>query len=174
MKFSKITISGKICTGKTTLFWKLQKKLNWSTFSTGQYFRDYARRHNLSLEKAEEQNEKITKDVDSKVRHLLKRDKNIIAEGWMTGIMADNFRDILKILLICNDKERVRRFSQREKIPFFQAKKRLKDRENNWLRKLRIIYGRDDIFDPKNYNLVINTTELSPGKVFNKVIEKLE
>src|SRR3989338_11414533 len=112
MKFSKITISGKICTGKTTLFWKLQKKLNWSTFSTGQYFRDYARRHNLSLEKAEEQNEKITKDVDSKVRHLLKRDKNIIAEGWMTGIMADNFRDILKILLICNDKERVRRFSQ--------------------------------------------------------------
>src|SRR3989338_5511359 len=106
MKFSKITISGKICTGKTTLFWKLQKKLNWSTFSTGQYFRDYARRHNLSLEKAEEQNEKITKDVDSKVRHLLKRDKNIIAEGWMTGIMAGKFKDNLKNILFFKDKKK--------------------------------------------------------------------
>jgi len=58
MKYSKITISGKICTGKTTLFWDLQKKLNWPVFSTGQFFRDYARQHNLSLEKAEEQNKK--------------------------------------------------------------------------------------------------------------------
>ncbi|MBI4225707.1 AAA family ATPase [Candidatus Roizmanbacteria bacterium] len=174
MRFIKITVSGKICTGKTTLFWRLQKKLNWPTFSTGQFFRDYARQHNLSLEKADEQKENITKEVDCRVRDLLKQDKYIIVEGWMTGIMADKFPRILKILLVCEDKERIRRFSQREKIPFIQAEKRLRERENNWLKKLKVIYKRNDIFDPKTYNLIINTTKLSPNEVFKKVIKKLK
>src|SRR3989344_4254175 len=174
MKYSKITISGKICTGKTTLFCDLQKKLNWPTFSTGQFFRDYARQHNLSLEKAEEQNKRITKEVDFRVRKLLKQNKNIITEGWMTGIMADKFPHILKILLVCDDKKRIRRFSKREKISLKEAEKRLKERENNWLKKLKIIYKRNDFFSPKNYNLIINTTKLSPNQVIKKAIEKLE
>lgn len=173
MKYSRITISGKICTGKTTLFWNLQKKLNWPTFSTGQYFRDYARQHNLSLEKAEEQDERITKEVDFRVRKLLKQDKNIIAEGWMTGIMANKFPGILKILLISDYMERIKRFSQREKISFVEAEKRLHDRENNWLKKLKNIYKRNDIFDTKNYDLIIDTTYLSPKQVFEKVLANL-
>ena len=52
MKYSKITISGKICTGKTTLLKRLQKKLNWTTFMTGQLFRDYVKNHKLNLEGA--------------------------------------------------------------------------------------------------------------------------
>lgn len=174
MKYSRITISGKICTGKTTLFWNLQEKLNWPVFSTGQYFRDYARKHNLSLEKAEEQDEKITKEIDYRVRDLLKQEKNIIAEGWMTGIMADKFPNILRVLLVCEDKERIKRFSVREKIFFKEAERKLKNRENNWLNKLKIIYKRNDIFNVKNYDLIIDTTELNPPQVLKKVLDKLD
>jgi len=71
MRYTKITISGKICTGKTTLFKGLQKKLKWPAFMTGQLFRDYVKEHGLNLEGAEEQNEKLTKEVDYKVRDML-------------------------------------------------------------------------------------------------------
>lgn len=174
MKYSKITISGKICTGKTTLFWNLQKKLNWPVFSTSQYFRDLARTKKLSLEKAEEQNEKTTKEVDLRVRDLLKSKGNLIAEGWMTGVMANNYDGILKILLICDDVERIKRFSQREKISPAEAENRLRDRENNWFKKLESIYKRSDFFEPENYNLIINTIKLTPSQVFKKVVEKLD
>jgi len=45
--YSKIVISGKICTGKSTLVHHLSEKLGWKTFSSGQYFRKYAQEHNL-------------------------------------------------------------------------------------------------------------------------------
>src|SRR3989344_1396712 len=129
MKFLKITISGKICTGKTTLFRNLQKKLNWPVFSTSQYFRDLAGKQKLSLEKAEEQNEKTTKKVDLRVRDLLKSKGNLIAEGWMTGIMANDYPSILKVLLTCDNSVRIKRFSARDNINHEQAKKMVKDRE---------------------------------------------
>lgn len=173
MKYSKITISGKICTGKTTLFKALQKKLAWPTFSTGQYFRTYAKDHNLSLEKAEEQNEKITKEVDYHVRSLLKENKPLLAEGWMTGIMANKYPRILKVLLICDEKRRIQRFAHREKISQKVAKKLLQERERNWLTKLAKIYNRSDFFDPNHYDLVIDTTNKNPKEIFKLVIESL-
>ena len=126
MKYSKITISGKICTGKTTLFWNLQKKLNWPVFSTSQYFRDLARTKKLSLEKAEEQNEEITLAVDNRVKELLKSAGHLIAEGWMTGLMANDYPGILKILLKTEDVLRIERFAEREKIPTPDDKERIK------------------------------------------------
>ena len=173
MKYTKITISGKICTGKTTLYKSLQDKLKWSVFSTGQYFREYAKKHTLSLEKADEQNEKITKQVDYKVRDLLKKDKHIIAEGWMTGIMADAYPSILKILLVCDDKTRISRFAQREHIDISEAEKRIKERENNVFNKLKQIYSRNDFLDKKNYNLIIDTTHITPQKILQRVISRL-
>ena len=173
MKFLKITISGKICTGKTTLFRNLQKKLNWPVFSTSQYFRDLAGKQKLSLEKAEEQNEKTTKKVDLRVRDLLKSKGNLIAEGWMTGIMANDYPCILKILLICDDKIRIKRFSIRENLDLKKAEKMIKDREENLLTKLSLIYKRNDFLDPKNYTLIVNTTNLTPDLAFKSILAKL-
>ncbi len=173
MKYDKITISGKICTGKSTLFKNLQQKLNWPVFSTSQYFRDIAKKNNLSLESAKEQNNKSSKEVDYKVRDLLKSEGKLIAEGWMTGIMADAFPGILKILLVCNDEIRIKRFALREKLSISEAKKRIIDREANLFAKLESIYKRTDFVDPKNYDLIIDTTQMSPTRILSEVITKL-
>ena len=90
MVYDKVTISGQICTGKTTLYQALGKRLDWPTFSTGQFFRDYAAKHQFDLEAAEEQSAKITKKIDYQVRDLLKTKKYIIVEGWLAGLMAAN------------------------------------------------------------------------------------
>jgi len=174
MKYSKITISGKICTGKTTLLKSLEKKLKWPSFMTGQLFRDYVKQHGLSLESAEEQNEKLTKKIDYQVREMIHTPGNLIVDGWMSGLMADYLPDVLKILLICQDKIRYKRFAKRENIHFEVAKIRVEKRQSTWFSKLKQIYKRNDFIDPKNYDLIIDTSYITSQAVLKKVLEKLK
>lgn len=170
MTINKITISGKICTGKTTLLKDLQKKLNWPIFMTGKLFREYVANSKLSLEKVEEQNEILTKKIDFQVRDLINKPGNLIVDGWMSGIMADKLPNVLKVLLICKDDIRYQRFSNREGISFDEAKKRVEERQSNWLNKLSKIYKRNDFVDPKNYDLIVDTSSISSQEVLEKVI----
>jgi len=94
MTINKITISGKICTGKSTLLKSLQKELNWPVFMTGQLFREYVKKNRLNLEHVEEQSEALTKKIDYQVRNLIKQPGNLIVDGWMSGIMANNFSNV--------------------------------------------------------------------------------
>ncbi len=174
MEYSKITISGKICTGKTTLFKKLGAKLGWPTFMTGQLFRDHVKKNKLNLEQVEEQNETLTKKIDYLVRDMIYAPGNLIVDGWMSGIMADNLKGVLKILLICKDNIRYKRFAAREKIHFDEAKKRVEERQSNWFIKLKKIYKRNDFIDPKNYNLIIDTSHITSQAVLKKVLQKIK
>lgn len=174
MRYSKITISGKICTGKTTLFKKLKDKLGWSTFMTGQLFRDYVKKNKLNLEQVEEQNEKLTKKIDYLVRDMIYAPGNLIVDGWMSGIMADNLEDVLKILLICKNNIRYKRFADREKVYFNEAKKRVEERQSKWFIKLKEIYKRNDFIDPKNYDLIIDTSNITSQAVLKKVLQKIK
>lgn len=171
--YNKVTISGRICTGKTTLFWLLQKKLGWPTFSASQYFRDYSRSTGVSLQKAEEQNPNLTREVDLRMKKLLEEEKHILLEGWMSGIMANAVPDVLRILLTCEDTERVRRCAKRDSLSSKEAKGKIAEREGSWMDKLTRIYGRDDFFDPKNYNLVIDTTHKSLEETLDLVLQAL-
>ena len=174
MTINKITISGKICTGKSTLLRSLQEELNWPVFMTGQLFREYVKKNRLNLENVEEQNDDLTKKIDFKVRDMLKLRDNLIVDGWMSGIMANNFPNILKILLICDDNIRYQRFADREKISLNEAKIRVDERQNNWLNKLKKIYNRDDFMDPKNYDLIIDTSNLSSNEAAKIIINKIK
>ena len=171
--YNKITISGRICTGKTTLFWNLQKTLGWPTFSASQYFRDYSRMRGVSLQKAEEQNPNLTREVDLRMKKLLEEEKHIILEGWMAGIMADELPDVLRLLLTCDDNIRIKRFAQREHISEAQAGQKIREREDNWTQKLKDIYKRDDFFDPKKYKCVIDTTDKTPEQTLDLVLQAL-
>jgi len=173
MTYSKITISGRICTGKTTLFWLLQKKLGWPTFSASQYFRDYARTHGVSLQKAEEQNPSLTRDVDFSMKVLLQKEAHVIIEGWMAGIMANKLPGVLRILLTCNDDERMKRLAKRDGVREAEARKKIIEREKSWIAKLVQIYKRGDFFDPQNYNLIIDTTNNAPQQTLNFVLQAL-
>ena len=167
----KITISGQICTGKTTLYKALEQSLGWQTFSTGQFFRDYAKKHNLDLEAGEEQNEDITKKIDYQVRELLKTKSQIIVEGWLAGIMAKDIAGVLKILLVCDAKKRQQRFGKREQVSHKEAASRVKERDNSWLAEIKKIYNRADIFDPRHYDLIIDTTDQKPEAILQQVLD---
>lgn len=175
MKYSKITISGKVCTGKTTLLKSLQKKLDWPTFMTGQLFRDYVKDHGLNLQEAEEQSEKLTKAVDYKVRDMLHTPGNLIVDGWLSGIMANKLNGVLKILLVCHDDIRYKRFAKREKISILDAKKKVEERQKSWFLKIQKIHKvtYSKLNNQKNYTLVIDTSYITPQVVLKKVLQVL-
>jgi len=174
MKYSNITISGKICTGKSTLRNLLVKKLGWHTFSTGELFRQYVKDHNLSLEGAEEQNSELTKKIDNQVKELLKTKEHLIVDSWMAGIMAKGLPGVLKVLLVCKDDIRYKRFSKREKIDYAGAKEKVEDRFLNWSKKIKKIYHRDDFYDEKHFDLVVDTSYITRHAVLKKVLEALK
>ncbi|MFC1647001.1 AAA family ATPase [Patescibacteria group bacterium] len=174
-KYSKITISGRVCTGKTTLFWDLQKELGWPTFSASYFFRDYAAKNHASLEKAEEQGDQLTQIIDYGMKELAeKKSGNIILEGWMAGVMTRNVKHALRILLVCDDDVRVKRFSDREKLTIAKSKKMVSDREKNLFNTLEKIYKRRDFVNPKNFNLVLDTTNSTPRETLQEVLEALK
>lgn len=175
MQYNKITISGKICTGKTTLLKSLQKKLAWPTFQTGVLFRDYVKKHNLSLEGADEQNDKLTKEVDGSVAKMLHSEGNLIVDGWMSGISANGESDVLKVLLICKDDIRYKRFAKREAIKFETAKEMVEERQNNWFSKIKKIHkiNPKEFTNQKNYDLIIDTSYITPQAVIKQVLKIL-
>lgn len=173
MKYTNITISGKICTGKSTLRSLLVKKLGWASFSTGELFRQYVIDHKLSLEKAEEQNNTLSKKIDNKVRSLLKTQKNLIVDSWLAGITAKNIPGVLKILLVCKDDIRYKRFAKREKIDYQTGKEKVEERFNNWANKIKKIYKQTDFYNPKLFDLVIDTSFITPQAILRQVNNSL-
>lgn len=171
--YNKITISGLICTGKTSLFWGLQERLIWPTFSASQFFRDYSRIHNLSLEKAEEQSEVLTKRIDSRMAQMLNSSGNIIMEGWMAGIMANELPDVLRVLLTCKNEVRINRFAIRGKMTEKEAAHHIQEREKNLFKVLKKIYKRCDFVDTKNYNFVVDTTSISIDTLVKQILTKV-
>lgn len=171
--FSKITISGKICTGKSSIFRELQKKLGWPTFSSGSYFREYALSHNLNLNNAEEQTDKLTREVDDMVKEMLRKPGNLLLDAWLGGVLAEGTTDVLKVLLAADDAVRFKRFAKREMMTIEEAEKEVCQRDSSWFDRVKKIHNRSDFFDTKNYDIVINTTHISIIEITQQILAKL-
>lgn len=174
MKYRVIAISGKICTGKSSLFKDLCQKLGWESYSASQFFRGWCLKRNLPLFAAHLRPDKLTREVDQEMKDALLGGEKLIAEGWLAGFTAQDIPQVLKILLTCEDRERAKRFAQREKISLAKAHQEIQKREANLFQKWKRVYGRQDFLAPKLYDLVIETSHFSPKEVLNLVLEKLE
>lgn len=171
--YTKITISGKICTGKSSVFRELVNALKWPTFSTGAYFREYAKTHKLELNNAEEQTDRLTHKVDGMVREMLNKPGNLILDAWLGGVLAEGTKDVLKVLLIAKDDVRFQRFAKRENVSLNEAKKEVLLRDSSWFEKVQKIHSRSDFFDEKNYTLVIDTSNVSIEYVVSTILKSL-
>lgn len=174
MKYHAITISGLICTGKSSLFKGLKQKLLWPSYSASQFFRDWCKEHNVPIFVAELRPESLTREIDEGMRKKLLTDENLILEGWLAGFMAKGISGVLKVLLTCQDEEGIKRFAQREKVSLEKARREIQKREGNLFQKWANVYGRDDFLEPKYYDLVVDTTQLKPKEVAELVLKKLE
>jgi cytidylate kinase len=88
--------------------------------------------------------------------------------------MARNFNDTLRVLLICsNPALKVDRVVNRDKVTIEEAKRMIKEREEDNLKTWKKIYGDFDFFGPKYYHLVIDTYSSGPLETVGKVLDRL-
>lgn len=171
--YKKIALSGAICTGKSSLARALAARLGWKHYSTGQLFREYATRHNLSLEKGEEQNPILTLKIDNDMANRVRRTDHIVVDGWLAGMLLRDSSDVYRVLLTADIATRISRFARREQVSLVEAEKKIRQREGSVTQKVKDIYHRVDFFDPSHFNLVIDTTNISQERALELVCDTI-
>lgn len=167
-----MTVSGEIASGTSTLARQLAGRLGWRHVNKGEWFRQYAAEHGLSLEKAQ-WSEMMDRRIDQEWRERLKRESGLVVEGWLAGFMAQDIPEALKVLLVAPMAVRVQRFVMREKVSQAEAKRLMRQRTEENLTKWRRMYGQADFWRPDLYDVVIDTgvndKEQTLAEVYGKI-----
>lgn len=182
-KYSSIAISGRPGAGRSTLLKNLKpilEPLGWETFSGGDWSRKYAienhthkaddKTHHLATDYGDE----IDHQIDAAMREKLSDPATHVAvESWIAGWNMRGLPHVLKVLLMCDDALRIDRIVNRDNLTVEDAKNHLREREDANLGKWKRMYGVDDFWDPKHYDLVINTYSHGPMETLNLVLQAL-
>lgn len=171
---SNIVISGDIGTGKTTLTKALANYLDWTSISAGEFIRSWYLEHHLPLEETDKVPEVIDRQLDADLLDKLKHSKQIVFEWRMGGALSQGLNQIYKILCTTSDQEIKHRVALREKQHPEIAWQKLKQRSQGLKIKFKQLYGIDNCFNPRFFNLVIDTSHLTPTQVLESVIQHLK
>lgn len=183
LKYTSLAISGRPGAGRSTLLKNLKpflEPLKWEFFSGGEWARKYA--IESGMHKAEDQTHHLATDygedidhqIDLSMRKKLEDPENHVAvESWIAGWNMRGLKNVLKVLLMCDDSLRIDRVVNRDNLTVEEAKAHLFKRENANIGKWEKMYGVSDFWDPKYYDIVINTYSHGPKETVNIVLQAL-
>lgn len=174
MKYKNIAISGDIGTGKSTLARHLSEKLAWEYISAGNYFRDWYKSKGMDVSKVYGIPEEEDRKMEASFQKEMKEKAGVVFESRLAGWLARDYPETLKVLCIVEDEEAYKRVAKRDSVSEQEAEKLSKQRANDLVDKFNKLYGVSDFLDPKYFDLVIDTTNLSPKEVMEKVLENLD
>jgi cytidylate kinase len=166
----KITISGPPGSGKTTVAKILSEKLKIKLISAGEVFRRLAFERSMSLEefsKFAESNPEIDILVDRVQKEMAEKEKDAIVEGRLSGWMIKDAE--LKVYIFADPEVRYSRIAKREDKDISTVRKETKLREEVEKRRYQKFYG-IDVDDWRVYDLIINSSRMSPEKIAEIII----
>ncbi len=185
LKYSSVAISGKPGAGRSTLLKNLRhflEPLSWEFFSGGDWSRQFsiqAGKHDTNDVKhhlATDYGDDIDLKIDVAMREKISDPKvHMAIESWIAGWNGRGLPHVLRVLLMCDDALRIDRIVNRDNITVDDAKNHLRDRETVNLAKWARMYNVEasDFWDPKYYDLVINTYSHSSAETLNLVLQAL-
>lgn len=173
MEYLNVAISGEIGTGKSTLSKSLVQSLGWEYQNAGDFFRNWHQEHNIPLENTTEIPPELDKEVDMGFREQMASRTHVIFESRLAGWLAKDLPAVFKILVTCDSEVATNRAAGRDIINLSQAKKNNQIRSKGLIKKFRKLYGVSDYLDPKYFDLVVDTTNITPEKALKLVMLKL-
>jgi len=175
LKFENITISGGVAVGKNTLKDNLRPylvPLGWKFTSGGQILRDFTKEYKQPL--ASLADDEFHRKIDQRTLDLLTKEKYYVIEAWLSGFVARELDNTLRVLLVCdNPALRVDRVANRDKISIEEAKNSIREREDDNFKEWKRIYGDYNFWDRKYFHLVIDTYSHGQQETAKKVLEML-
>ena len=175
----KITIAGEPGAGSTTIAKRIAKKLGYKLITTGEIVKQIAKQENKTIEELWQEQDKnpkkekqFNKKIDKQQKEQAKKYKNAIINGKLSAY--NNPKAELKILLIADLKTRARRTTKRDggtiKKQQQEIEKREKEERKNWKK----IYKFDYVKNKNKYDMIIDTTELTPTKITNAITKEIK
>ena len=173
-----ISISGDIASGKGTVSEILLKRLDYRIYKNGEYFRKLAREHGMDVttfNKYVEDHPEIDRQIEKRATEYSTTHDNYVIDarlGWYS--VPNSFKVYLQVDL----EEAARRALNDPKRKTTENFSTLEDQKNDIKQRYELenkryakIYGvhRDDM---SNYDLVVNTTNLTPDEVANIIIDE--
>lgn len=183
LKYSSLAISGAPGAGRSTLLRNLKplaESWGWKTFSGGDWARQFAirngthkpddRKHHMATDYSDE----IDHEIDAAMREKLSDPAaHYVVESWIAGWNMRGLPHVLKVLLNCDDSLRIDRLVNRDNLTVDQAKEHIHARQETNFAKWKRMYGVTDFWDPKYYDLVIDTYSNGPKETLDIVLAKL-
>lgn len=171
----KITISGEIGSGKSTVADILARKLKINRYSTGDHMRTIAAARGITVievNKLSETDTSIDKELDDWQINMENSTESFVIDSRLGFYFIPSS---IKIFLTADEQERAKRiFNSKRLVETNTTLKKtlanMKKRKN--LEKKRYAQKYDvDYFDLQHYDVVIDTTELTPLQVADKIIQ---
>lgn len=162
-KWRNITISGRAANGATTLSKALAGQLGWKLINGGEMYREHAKEKGIPLENTTSSADHYHRQLDNFIKEKLKKETNLIVESWLAGFDAQGIPGVFKIFVTCSDESvRIDRLVNRDNMTVSEAKQHLKIREEENLKKWESLYHTRDFWNPKLYNVTIDTYTNGP------------
>jgi predicted cytidylate kinase len=173
----RITISGPIGSGKTTVCNLLSKRLGYTCVVSGNIFREMAKEHKMSLAEFGalcERDMRYDRLLDDRMVEIARDNPDIILEGRLVAYMLEkNGIPALKFFLTADLETRAKRVVEREGKQLETAMLETREREESEAVRYRSYYGinikGDDVYD-----VVIDTADKTPEQIVDIMVEKVE
>jgi cytidylate kinase len=171
----KITVSGKIGAGKTTISKALAEKLKLKYLSTGDVMRELAEEKGMSIAefiKLAEKETKYHKELDKKTTEIGEKQDGFVFDSRLAfHFIPDSIKIFLKV---SEDVAAQRLFDQKregekENMSLEKTKKAIIEREKSDVAAFQELYNINHLED-SNYDLIIDTTDLGVGDTLKKII----
>jgi predicted cytidylate kinase len=168
-----IAISGEAGTGKSTISSCLIDLLpNWNYINTGQRFRDFCDSKGMSIQQVSHIPDEVHREFDRLQTELLQTESNVIIEGRLAGWLAREIKDVFKVYCHAPLEIRAKRYMSRHSVNYEHAVADIDYRDSNDRLKFEKIYSVEDYREHRFYNLILDTSTLSPLELAKSILLK--
>ena len=174
-----ISIAGDLGSGKSSARKLLAEKLGCSHLGVGDMFRKMAAEKGLSIHEMNEiviKNPHMDREMDERVARIANEKGSIVVDGH---VLWHFLPQSLKVFLEVDIDEAARRLfeerrsSEKENKTLEDTKQGLINRAIHEEKRYASVYNLE-YRNLDNFDVIINTTNLSPSEVVNKILEEVE